>query len=366
MTKQYKLLTPGPLTTTQTVKEQMLEDRCTWDDAYKNLTQTIRQNLLEIAEANPEPYTTVLQQGSGSFVVESVLQTALSEKDHVLIISNGAYGNRMIEMAQRINKRVTAVKVDFENIPDFQHVEAVVQDNPSITHIAMVHCETTTGILNPLLPFTEIAEKYNLITIVDAMSSFGGIPIHVEELNIDYLISSANKCIQGVPGFGFVIAKQATLNNTKGNAQSLALDLYDQWQTMEQDKGKWRYTSPTHVVAAFHQALIELDKEGGVEARYNRYRELNEYLRKHLSEIGFEPYIEDANQSPIITTFLYPYETFDFNDFYQKMKEVGFILYPGKLMDTPSFRIGNIGDLEIEDLFNLIGNIRKYLLEEAE
>lgn len=366
MTKQYKLLTPGPLTTTQTVKEQMLEDRCTWDDAYKNLTQTIRQNLLEIAEANPETYTTVLQQGSGSFVVESVLQTALSDKEHVLIISNGAYGNRMIEMAQRINKRVTAIKVDFENIPDFQQVEAVVQDNPSITHIAMVHCETTTGILNPLLPFTEIAEKYNLITIVDAMSSFGGIPIHVEELNIDYLISSANKCIQGVPGFGFVIAKQATLNNTKGNAQSLALDLYDQWQTMEQDKGKWRYTSPTHVVAAFHQALIELDKEGGVEARYNRYRELNEYLRKHLSEIGFEPYIEDANQSPIITTFLYPYETFDFNDFYQKMKEVGFILYPGKLMDTPSFRIGNIGDLEIEDLYNLIGNIRKYLLEEAE
>ncbi|MHD0397900.1 2-aminoethylphosphonate--pyruvate transaminase [Staphylococcus simulans] len=364
MTHDYKLLTPGPLTTTQSVKNEMLEDRCTWDNAYKDLTQSIRQKLLDIAEARPKTYTTVLQQGSGSFVVESVLQTALSEHDHILIISNGAYGNRMIEMAQRLRKQVTAVKVDFHDVPNFDQIEAVVQDNPSITHIAMVHCETTTGILNPLVPLTEIAEKYHLMTIVDAMSSFGGIPIQVEQLNIDYLISSANKCIQGVPGFGFVIAKQASLSHTKGNAQSLVLDLYDQWQIMEQDDGKWRYTSPTHVVAAFHQALVELDEEGGVDARHQRYQALNEYLRAQLAELGFKPYIDANVQSPIITTFLYPYETFDFNDFYRSMKQAGFILYPGKLMETPSFRIGNIGDLDMDELRTLVENIRQYLLKE--
>lgn len=362
MTQTYKLLTPGPLTTTDSVKETMLEDRCTWDEEYKQLTQDIRHRLLEVASVSADDYTAVLQQGSGSFVVESVLQTALGKDDHVLIISNGAYGNRMIDMANAIGKKVTEMRVAYDAVPDFEKIEEIIEQDPSITHVAMVHCETTTGILNPLAPLSEIGKRKNVSLIIDAMSSFGGIPIKVNDLGIDYLISSANKCIQGVPGFGFVIANKEILKQTQGNASSIALDLFEQWKVMDVD-GKWRFTSPTHVVAAFQEALIEMDEEGGTPARYQRYKDNNNYVIKHLKELNFQPYIDDEYQSPIITTFLYPDKDFVFEDFYQYMKEAGFVLYPGKLMDTPSFRIGNIGDLHHKDFVSLVDNIQKYMNE---
>ncbi|MEL0537754.1 2-aminoethylphosphonate--pyruvate transaminase [Staphylococcus debuckii] len=362
MTQKYKLLTPGPLTTTDTVKQKMLEDRCTWDSDYKQLTQDIRHRLLKVAEVSEGNYTAVLQQGSGSFVVESVLQTVLGKDDHVLIISNGAYGNRMIDMAKAIGKRVTEMRIPYNTVPDFEKVEALIKQDQSLTHIAMVHCETTTGILNPLEPLSEIGKRHNVSLIIDAMSSFGGIPMNVEKLNIDYLISSANKCIQGVPGFGFVVAKQSKLEQTKGNANSIALDLFEQWKVMDRD-GKWRFTSPTHVVAAFQEALIELEEEGGVATRYQRYSENNHYIIESLKKMNFQAYIDAEHQSPIITTFLYPDKDFDFEDFYQYMKEAGFVLYPGKLMDTPSFRVGNIGDLHHKDFVLLADNIQKYMKE---
>lgn len=362
MTQKYKLLTPGPLTTTDTVKQKMMEDRCTWDTDYKKLTQDIRHRLLKVAGVSEDNYTAVLQQGSGSFVVESVLQTVLGKDDHVLIISNGAYGNRMIEMAKAIGKKVTEMRIPYNTVPDFEEVETLIKQDPSITYIAMVHCETTTGILNPLEPLSEIGKRNNVSLIIDAMSSFGGIPMNVEKLNIDYLISSANKCIQGVPGFGFVIAKQSKLEQTKGNASSVALDLFEQWKVMDRD-GKWRFTSPTHVVAAFQEALIELEEEGGVAARYQRYKDNNNYVIKHLKELNFQPYINQEYQSPIITTFLYPDKKFEFEEFYQYMKKAGFVLYPGKLMDTPSFRIGNIGDLHHKDFVFLVDNIQEYMKE---
>lgn len=358
--EEYKLLTPGPLTTSKSVKETMMKDRCTWDNDYKELTQQIRQDLLQLAQASDEDYTVILQQGSGSFVVESVLQTALSNTDHVLIISNGAYGKRIAQMAERIGKNYTHLALSFDKAPNIEEIEDVLNSNDAISHIAFVHCETTTGILNPLEDLSELAHRYNKKLIVDAMSSFGGVEINVDQLNIDYLISSANKCIQGVPGFGFVIAKTTTLAETEGNASSLALDLYDQWQVMDVD-GKWRYTSPTHVVAAFKQAIDELHEEGGIKQRSERYHSNNRYMREALAQLGFKAYIDEEWQSPIITTYLYPNETFDFNHFYEAMKEKGFVLYPGKLMETPSFRIGNIGELYREDFETLVKHIREYM-----
>lgn len=361
---QYKLLTPGPLTTTRTVKDKMMEDRCTWDNDYKQLTQEIRQDLLNIAEAD-DSFTAVLQQGSGSFVVESVLHTALAPEDHVLIISNGAYSERMIEMTEALQHQVTACHVPYHEQPDIKEVQHLIDVNPTITHLAFVHCETTTGILNPLERLCEVAHRNNLTLIVDAMSSFGGIPINIKELDIHFLISSANKCLQGVPGFGFVITKKSVLEQCKDHANSVALDLYKQWQVMNKD-GKWRFTSPTHVVAAFKQAIDELFDEGGVKVRNERYRKLNQYLIKNMNELGFKPYIDAAYQSPIITTFLYPDNNFNFDEFYQYMKARGFVLYPGKLMETPSFRIGNIGDLELSDFEKLIELVQQYQVERGE
>jgi len=356
----YKLLTPGPLTTTSTVKEQMLFDRCTWDQDYKEITQNIRLRLLEFAGVSGREYTTVLMQGSGSFAVESVLTTAVPACGKVLFVTNGAYGERMVEMARYIGLNYTEYKSAYDQHPDEAAIRDILAEDRNITHLAMVHCETTTGILNPLEQIANVAQEYGIILIVDAMSSFGGIEINVSGLGIDYVISSANKCIQGVPGFGFVIAKLDKLLACEGNARSLSLDLYDQWKAMDKD-GKWRYTSPTHVVAAFAQAIDELIEEGGIAARAARYKSNNRLLRERLERAGIQAYITAEKQSPIITTFLFPGGRFDFADFYEYVKARGYVLYPGKLTELDTFRIGNIGEIYEEDVLDLCDIIEEYM-----
>ena len=226
----------------------------------------------------------------------------------------------------------------------------------------MVHSETTTGILNDIAAVGEVAKKYGKKFIVDAMSSFGGVDIDVPALGITYLISSANKCIQGVPGFSFIIAKENDLKETKGTARSLSLDVYAQWETMEQDGGKWRFTSPTHVVAAFHKALEELRAEGGIAARHERYARTNAALREGMEALGFTAYIDKDVQGPIITTFLYP-ETmsFDFQDMYAFLKERGYVIYPGKLTAQDTFRLGNIGEIYDEDIQKILQIFTDYM-----
>ncbi|MFK5710495.1 2-aminoethylphosphonate--pyruvate transaminase [Lysinibacillus boronitolerans] len=357
----YKLLTPGPLTTTEAVKREMLKDRCTWDDDYKNVTQVIRKQLLKLAQVDEPDYSTVLMQGSGSFVVESVLTTAIGENDKVLILTNGAYGERIVEMAKVLKLQHVVYSVPYDEQPSSLEVQAFLESDASITHIAIVHCETTTGILNPIKEIGEVVHSFDKTFIVDAMSSFGGVPMDLSSLHIDFCISSANKCIQGVPGFGFVIANTRALEKCKGQARSVALDLYNQWEVMKQD-GKWRFTSPTHVVAAFAKALEELIEEGGIHARYKRYAYNNHLLRSRLSELGLKAYISEELQSPIITTFLFPHKEFSFEHFYQEMKKAGFVIYPGKLTDVDTFRVGNIGDIHEDDMLALCEVIENYMV----
>lgn len=356
----YKLLTPGPLTTTSTVKEEMLFDRCTWDQDYKNITQKIRSQLLELAAASEEEYTVVLMQGSGTFAVESVMTTAISTNDKALIITNGAYGKRVVQMAQYIGLNFREYSVAYNEYPNDAELSCILKEDQEITHIVMVHCETTTGILNPIDMIAKLSKEYGKTLIIDAMSSFGGIEIDIPGLEIDYLISSANKCIQGVPGFGFVIAKLEKLKACEGNARSLSLDLFDQWKGMDKE-GKWRYTSPTHVVAAFSKAIDELVDEGGISARFTRYQSNNHLLRERLGKIGIHPYISAEKQSPIITTFLFPNNRFSFDDFYTFVKERGYVIYPGKLTDVDTFRIGNIGEIYEQDIQQLCAIIEEYI-----
>ncbi|MGL5312726.1 MAG: 2-aminoethylphosphonate--pyruvate transaminase, partial [Peptostreptococcaceae bacterium] len=237
----------------------------------------------------------------------------------------------------------------------------ILEADKAITHVAMVHCETTTGILNPIEEVSKIVKAHDKVYIVDAMSSFGGIEIDVDALNIDFLISSANKCIQGVPGFGFIIANKEELAKCKGVSRSLSLDIYDQWEVMEKGNGKWRFTSPTHVVRAFYQALLELEAEGGVSARNNRYKESQRVIATKLKDFGFNTLINEEQQSPIITTFLYPENVeFSFNDFYTNLKQNGFVIYPGKLTDVETFRIGSIGEVYPEDMERLVDLVGQF------
>lgn len=350
----YLLLTPGPLSTSKTVKATMLRDWCTWDDDYNAIVRDLRRRLVALATDAPG-YTSVLMQGSGTYCVEAVIGTALPETGKLLVLVNGAYGARIAAIAARL--RIPHVVQDSGETspPDLNALGQALANDSAISHVAVVHCETTTGMLNPVAAIGEVVKAAGRTYIVDAMSSFGGVPLDVNALGADFLISSANKCIQGVPGFGFVIAKTSALEACAGQARSLSLDLYDQWRVMEEKGGKWRFTSPTHVVRAFATAMDELEAEGGVAARHARYAGNQRRLAAGMKGLGFVTLLPEAVQSPIITAFLTPEAPgYRFETFYAALKARGFVIYPGKASAAETFRIGNIGEVHAPDIDRLL------------
>ncbi|MCR2032628.1 2-aminoethylphosphonate--pyruvate transaminase [Anaerofustis stercorihominis] len=358
---KYKLLTPGPLTTTDSVKEQMLFDHCTWDEDYKKITRDITDKLLNLAKVNKDNYVCTLMQGSGTFGVESVLSSSIGENDKLLILSNGAYGERMADIAKHNRINYVIYTEDYNKRHNINKIKDILKNDKAITHVSIVHSETTSGILNDIEEIGKVVKEYNKIFIVDAMSSFGGIDIPVENYNIDFIISSANKCIQGVPGFSFIIAKKEEILKCKNKARSLSLDLYSQWETMNKD-GKWRFTSPTHTILAFNKALDELNEEGGVDKRYERYYNNNRLLIDKMKELGFDTYVDNKYQSPIITSFIYPKNAnYTFEEMYDFIKQRGYAIYPGKIENINSFRIGNIGEIYKEDIIKLCAIIEEFL-----
>ena len=364
---QYLLLTPGPLSTTRTVREAMMHEFSTWDVDYNRIVQSIRERLVGLAtcdSVNLGAYTATLMPGSGTFVVESVVGSVIPPDGRLLVLNNGAYGERITTISRMLGlDTVELCQAEIEST-DLGKVEQMLANDPGITHVAMVHCETTTGMLNPVEAVGEIVRRHGRVFILDAMSSFGGIPMSMESTGAHYLISSANKCIQGVPGFGFVVADRATLGGTEGWARSHSLDLLDQWREMEANGGKWRFTSPTHVVSAFSQALDELETEGGIDARHTRYIANQKTMVKGMRDIGFRTLIEDEVQSPIITSFYYPDSAgFDFQKLYDALKSRGFVIYPGKVSHAQCFRIGSIGDVHPSDMIKLIGHVSEVINE---
>lgn len=351
----YLLLTPGPLTTSRTVREAMMRDYCTWDDDYNSLVNEIRSRLVALASEEEGAYTAVLMQGSGTFAVEATIGSVVPPTGKLLVLVNGAYGRRIAEIASRLQIDHRVMEQEETESTDPAAVAEQLQADATISHVAMVHCETTTGMLNPVAAVGEQVHVAGKTFIVDAMSSFGGLPITMESVHADYLVSSANKCIQGTPGFGFVIADRQKIGATRGWARSLSLDLHGQWEEMEQKSGKWRFTSPTHIVRAFQQALDELAEEGGVTARWQRYQANQNLLVNGMRNIGFQPLLEDDLQSPIITAFHYPNdENFSFKGFYEALKKRRFVIYPGKVSGAETFRIGNIGHVFPEDIEQLL------------
>ena len=360
MERNYLLLTPGPLSTSESVRHAMLQDWCTWDKDYnEGIVTPLRHDLLAIVGLDEADYTTVLLQGSGTYCVEATIGATVRPEDKLLILANGAYGKRMAQIADYYKLNYVLVSLGETELVTGEVARKALEANPGVTHLSMVHSETTTGLLNPIEEVAEVIRGRGITFIVDAMSSFAGVPIDIKGLGIDFLVSSANKCIQGVPGFGFIIAKKDKMLATKGNARSLSLDIYAQWETMEKGHGKWRFTSPTHVVRAFYQAMQELKEEGGIEARHRRYVENHRTLVDGMRALGFQTLLSDDKQGCIITSFLYPSADFDFADFYNKLKGKGFVIYPGKISDADTFRIGNIGDIFPSDIKALLEAIRE-------
>lgn len=356
------LFTPGPLTTSKTVKEAMLKDMGSRDHEFMEAVKDIRNQLLAIGMVSKhEGYETVIVQGSGTFGVESVISSVVKKEDTLLVIANGSYGERIIKMAQIHQINLFILRFEEDQIISPEETDVFIKSNPGITHVACIHSETTTGLFNPIVEIGEVCKQNGLVFIVDAMSSFGGVEIDIKNSKIDFLLSSSNKCIEGVPGFAFAICKKEELEKAKGHARSLSLDLYEQWAGLEAN-GQFRFTPPTLSIMAFRQALRELDIEGGVAARELRYKKNKSILDKGMAAIGFKQYLKPEIQGHIISSFLYPIDpNFNFESFYKKLSEKGCIIYPGKLSKTNVFRIGNIGQIFPEDIIFLIDTIKNVI-----
>lgn len=371
--KDKILFTPGPLTTSRTVKQAMLRDLGSRDYEFIELIKQIRQKLVELGQpsplqegrgqANSEQYTAIPMQGSGTFGLEAVICSTVPADGKLLVIINGAYGKRITKIASTLKIETVTIESPENKKPNIEQIETALQTDKKITNVAVVHCETTTGIINPVKEIGAVVKKAGAKYFVDAMSSFGAVPINLDDCNIDYLVSSANKCVEGVPGFSFVLAKLSSLKQTEGYSRSLSLDLLDQYKGLEKN-GQFRFTPPTHALVAFGQALAELEAEGGVAGRTERYRANHETLIAGMRGMGFKEYLPPEDQGYIITSFLYPEDSnFSFELFYEKLNEKDYVIYPGKVSNADCFRIGNIGRIFESDVRALLAAIRETIAE---
>jgi len=354
------LLTPGPLTTSPEVKQAALHDYGSRDHHLIAINQEVRDALVKIIHGGDD-FTTVPLQGSGTFVVEAMLGTFVPKSGKLLVLINGAYGTRMVKICEYIGRECVTLET-LENVPvDPAEVDRVLAADAAISHVVIVHCETTTGILNPIAEVGEVVARHKRSYLIDAMSAFGAIALDSRDITFDAVVASSNKCLEGIPGMGFCIARKSALEKTSGNAHSLTLDLYEQWVSMEKN-AQWRFTPPVQVIASFHQALKEFEAEGGVAGRGGRYQNNCKILVEGMQELGFETLLSHNLQAPIIVTFLTPGDPkFDFQEFYDRLRDKGYVIYPGKLTVADTFRIGCIGQLGAPQMHGVLDVIRTTL-----
>jgi 2-aminoethylphosphonate-pyruvate transaminase len=355
------LLTPGPLTTSRTVKATMMADWGSRDIEFRRVVSEIRSGLLALAGCD-ESYECVIMQGSGTFAIEAALGSFCpTGESKTLVVANGAYGDRAAKILEKIGRAVVKIDKGDSAAPSAEEIAARLEEDASISHVWVIHCETTSGIVNPITEIAKVVKERDKVFMVDAMSSFGALPLDMMD-GIDVMVSSSNKCIEGVPGFSYVLAKRNMLEASKGKSHSVVLDLFEQWRGLEAN-GQFRFTPPTHALVAFHQAMREHAQEGGVAARGNRYRRNAKILITGMREMGFSTLLDDAEAGPIIQTFLTPRDpNFDFERFYEELRLRGFAIYPGKLTKRPSFRIGTIGKINEKVMANVLGAIREVLV----
>ena len=362
VTRDPILLTPGPLTTSLATKTAMLRDWGSWDASFNAVTARVRERLTAIVNGG-STHVCVPLQGSGTFSVEAAVNTLVPRNGHLLVLINGAYGKRLARLTEMMGRKLSVFETA-EDVPTTAaDVARKLDADPSITHVGLIHCETSTGILNPLAEIAEAVAERGRRLIVDAMSSFGALPIDARTAPFDALIAASGKCIEGPPGMGFVFARKSALEQCAGNSSSLSLDLYDQWSYMEKTT-QWRYTPPTHVVVALDAALDQYLSAGGQPARLARYTANCETLVAGMKEMGFRPFLDPRIQAPIIVTFHAPADPrYAFKAFYDKVRDKGFILYPGKLTQVETFRVGCIGAIGPDEMRHAVDAVRDALAD---
>ena len=350
------LLTPGPLTTRIETRRAMLQDWGSRERSFIDLTAELRRRLLDVANAAAS-HVAIPLQGSGTFIVEAAIGTLVGPRDRLLVLVNGAYGARMVEIARRLGREVSSLRWPEDQPVDPERLDRELLANPDITHVGLVHCETTTGLLNPLPVIAGILAHRRRALLLDAMSSFGALPLDLGATPVTAVLASSNKCLEGAPGVAFALVERRAITRAEHAAPSLSFDLHDQWRGLESN-GQWRFTPPVQVVAALVEALRLLEAEGGPAARARRYAANFAALDAGMARLGFRLFLDRAHQAPIIATFHIPdHPRFDFEHFYSALAARGFVIYPGKLTSTDTFRIGCIGAVEPADIERLVAAV---------
>jgi 2-aminoethylphosphonate-pyruvate transaminase len=340
--KEPILLTPGPLTTSSATKLAMVRDWGSRDTGFMEINRRVRGMLLEVVDLK-ETHVCVPLQGSGTFAVEAMLGTLVPRDGHVLVPLNGAYCKRIQRICSILGRRTTVLEFPEDQPVKPADVDAALKKDSSVSHVALVHCETSTGVLNPLTEIADVVSRHKRSLLVDAMSSFAAVEIRGE---FDALVAASGKCLEGPPGMGFALIRRSALEKCAGNSHSLVLDLHDQWVNMEKT-AQWRFTPPTVIVAALHAALEQFVGEGGRAGRGARYRRNCEVLIEEMTRLGFKLFLDPRHQAPVIVTFHAPGDpSYDFQKFYDRVREKGFVLYPGKLTQVDTLRVGCIGAID--------------------
>ena len=360
--RDKRLFTPGPLTTSDGVKQAMLRDLGSRDATFIELVRDVRRRLLALAGVSQDDgWEAVIVQGSGTFGLEAVVTSLLPAGSGLLVLQNGAYGKRMADLGRLHGLRTQVLALPEDAPFTGDEVAAALDADPGLAHVALVHCETTTGLMNDVEAVGRVVQERGRRLVLDSMSAFGAVPLDLRGAGVDVLVSSSNKCIEGVPGFSFVLARRALLEEAEGKARTLTLDLTAQWRGLEAN-GQFRFTPPTHVLLAFARALDELEAEGGQPARGDRYAENQRLLVEGMTGLGFRTYLDPAVQGPIITTFHEPDDpAFDFRRFYELLAERDCVIYPGKLSEAACFRIGSVGRLDADDVRALLAAVAEAL-----
>ena len=355
-----RLFTPGPLTTDARVRAAMTRDWGSRDADFIALTAELRTRLLDVLDGAAQRHVAVPIQGAGTYALEAAVATLIGPAHRLLVLVNGAYGRRMAEIARRMGRDVRTIDWPENEAIDPARVAAALAADPAVNHVAIVQCETTTGLLNPVEPVARAVADAGRVLIVDAMASFGALPLDLGASRVGAVLASSNKCLEGPPGIAFALVDRDLLAASRGRSPSLAFDLHDQARGLDAD-GQWRFTPPVQVVAGLVEALRLHAAEGGAPARLARYRRRYEVLRSGMTRLGYALYLDPALQAPIIATFR-PRDdgAFDFAGLHAYLSQRGLIIYPGKLTAEPSFRIGCIGALEDRDFEELVVTIAKY------
>ena len=343
------LLTPGPLTTSKSVKEVMVHDWGSRDQTFIKINREVREQILEVAGA-VGTHVCVAMQGSGTFAVEAMLTSFIPKGGKALILINGAYGKRAARICEIAGRAITTYETAEDIPPSPAEIKKILENDAAITHVFAVHCETTSGVLNPIKEIADVVKAAGRRLLIDSMSAFGALAIDAKDVYYDALAASSNKCLESIPGMGFIVCRETALMETEGNATTLTLDLFDQHKVMVATN-QWRFTPPIHVIVSLHKAIEEFLEEGGQPGRGTRYTNNRDTLINGMREMGFKTLLPDHLQAPIIITFHMPVDPkFHFQTFYDTLHKKGFIIYPGKLTVADSFRIGCIGRLYEKDM----------------